>query len=154
MTGQMLEKIESVLVMEKPDVVLVYWDTNTTLAGALAAAKLHIPVAHVEAGLRSFNRKMPEEINRVLTDHIANFLFCPTKQSVENLKAEGIVNKEHASGNNNSSTVKNPKYVLHVYFRKRERRQVLYRINMRVKRRHHIHSGAERFEAAREIFEG
>ena len=99
MTGQMLEKIEPLLVEEKPDIVLVYGDTNTTLAGALAAAKLHIAVAHVEAGLRSFNRKMPEEINRVLTDHIANFLFCPTEQSVENLEAEGISTKEKVSGN-------------------------------------------------------
>jgi UDP-GlcNAc3NAcA epimerase len=99
MTGQMLERIESVLVKENPDVALVYGDTNTTLAAALAAAKQHIAIAHVEAGLRSFNRKMPEEVNRVLTDHMANFLFCPTKQSVENLKAEGIFNKKDAVGN-------------------------------------------------------
>jgi len=105
MTGQMLEKIETVFVKEKPDMVLVYGDTNTTLAGALAAAKLHITVAHVEAGLRSFNRKMPEEINRVLTDHIANLLFCPTKQSVENLKTEGIIKKELAAGNNNGCSL-------------------------------------------------
>jgi len=113
MTGQMMEKIEVVLVEERPDIVLVYGDTNTTLAGALAAAKLHIAVAHVEAGLRSFNRKMPEEINRVLTDHMAKFLFCPTKQSVENLKAEGINKKEFESGNNNGcSPTHNPNVCL------------------------------------------
>jgi len=105
MTGQMLEKIETVFVKEKPDMVLVYGDTNTTLAGALAAAKLQLTIAHVEAGLRSFNRKMPEEINRVLTDHIANLLFCPTKQSVENLKTEGIIKKELAAGNNNGCSL-------------------------------------------------
>lgn len=90
MTGRMLEKIEGVLIKENPDWVLIYGDTNSTLAGALAAAKLHIPVAHVEAGLRSFNMKMPEEVNRVLSDRISTLLFCPTDSAVKNLKLEGI----------------------------------------------------------------
>ena len=97
-TGEMLMKIEDVLLAEKPDVLLVYGDTNSTIAGALAASKLHIPVAHVEAGLRSYNMRMPEEQNRVLTDHISHWLFCPTQTAVDNLKKESIVQGVQLTG--------------------------------------------------------
>lgn len=97
-TGEMLMKIEDVILDEKPDIMLVYGDTNSTLAGALAASKLHIPVAHVEAGLRSYNRRMPEEQNRVLTDHISNWLFCPTQTAADNLRKEGVTAGVSISG--------------------------------------------------------
>jgi len=98
MTGRMLEGIEQILLEEKPDWVLIYGDTNSTLAGALAASKLHIPVAHVEAGLRSFNMRMPEEVNRILADRVSTMLLCPTDVAVENLAREGVTQGVHNVG--------------------------------------------------------
>jgi len=97
-TGRMLAKIEEVLLDQKPDWLLIYGDTNSTLAGALAASKLHVPVAHIEAGLRSYNRRMPEEINRVVADHLAQLLFCPSDSSAQNLAREGLTQGIHVVG--------------------------------------------------------
>jgi UDP-GlcNAc3NAcA epimerase len=114
-TGRMIEAIEKVLIIEKPNWVLVYGDTDSTLAGALVAAKLHIPLAHVEAGLRSFNRRMPEEINRLLTDHASDILFAPTTTAIKNLKREGISgNKVRLSGD--------VMYDATIYYKNRARR--------------------------------
>lgn len=115
MTGRMLEAIEKVLLQETPDWLLIYGDTNSTLAGALAAAKLNIPVAHVEAGLRSFNMRMPEEINRILADRVSSLLFCPTETAVSNLKAEGL--------HQGVSNVGDVMYDVALYYRDRARSQ-------------------------------
>ena len=98
MTGRMLEKLEEVMLAEKADAVLIYGDTNSTAAGALAAAKLHIPVIHVEAGTRSFNRRVPEEINRIVADRLGTLLLCPTHTAVDNLAKEGITDEVYAVG--------------------------------------------------------
>ena len=98
MTARMLEALEAEMTSRAPDIVLVYGDTNSTLAGALAAAKMNLPVAHVEAGLRSFNRRMPEEVNRVLTDHVASLLFCPSAAASTQLAREGITSGVHVTG--------------------------------------------------------
>jgi UDP-GlcNAc3NAcA epimerase len=123
MTGRMLIAVERVLLKMRPDWALVYGDTDSTLAGALAAAKLHIPVAHVEAGLRSFNRKMPEEINRVLTDHVSQLLLCPTTTAVENLAREGI--------NNQTELVGDVMYDVALYYRSRISPSALDRLGVR-----------------------
>jgi UDP-GlcNAc3NAcA epimerase len=91
-TAQIIQKIESILTNYKPDAVIIYGDTNSTLAGAIAASKMHIPVAHIEAGLRSYNKRMPEELNRILSDHVSTYLFCPSNRAVKNLESEGFSN--------------------------------------------------------------
>jgi UDP-GlcNAc3NAcA epimerase len=124
MTGKMLEGIEEVLLNEKSDWVLIYGDTNSTLAAALAAAKLHIPIAHVEAGLRSFNMRMPEEINRIVSDRISTLLFCPTETAVQNLQLEGITRGVHNVGD--------VMYDVALYYQEKARTQsnVLERLNL------------------------
>lgn len=104
-TALMLEKIESVLTKERPQLLIVFGDTNSTLAGALAASKLHIPIAHVEAGMRSFDRTMPEELNRIVTDHLSSLLFCPSPTAVGNLRREGIEAPITLSGDNMLDTL-------------------------------------------------
>lgn len=123
-TGRMLIELEKVVNEVKPDCILVYGDTNSTLAGAVVAAKAGIPLAHVEAGLRSFNRAMPEEINRVLTDHVSNFLFCPTDTAIENLMKEGVVNGVHRVGDVMYDAL------LHNLVIARKRSQVLERLGL------------------------
>lgn len=125
MTGRMLEAVENVLLEEKPDWALIYGDTNSTLAGALAASKLHIPVAHVEAGLRSFNMRMPEEINRILSDRVSTLLFCPTDTAVKNLAAEGL--------RKGVSNVGDVMYDVSLHYREvaRERSQILQELQLK-----------------------
>jgi len=125
MTGRMLEAIELIVEIERPDWVLVYGDTNSTLAGALAAAKLHVPVAHVEAGLRSHNLAMPEEINRVLVDRISSVLFCPTETAVENLHVEGFPFTESKRKAQKILNVGDVMYDATLYYREKVRENIL-----------------------------
>lgn len=127
-TGEMLKKVEKVLLKERPCIVLVYGDTNSTLAGALSAAKLHIPVAHIEAGLRSFDKSMPEEINRVLTDHASDLLFCPTQTAVENLIKEGIDSGIYKVGDVMLDALKHNKEIAET------KSTILYDLNLESKR--------------------
>lgn len=124
MTGRMLEAIEQTMLRHQPDWVLVYGDTNSTLAGALAAAKLHIPIVHVEAGLRSFNRRMPEEINRVMTDHLSTLLLVPTAAGVENLAREGLTRGVRHVGDVMHDAM------LHAMARARSHSQILKRLEL------------------------
>ena len=124
MTGQMLQRIEKIIITEKPNWVLVYGDTNSTLAGALAASKLHIPVVHVEAGLRSFNMAMPEEVNRVLTDRISSYLFCPTDTAVDNLRKEGFPHPSPTKKTQKIFQVGDVMYDATLFYRERAREHV------------------------------
>ena len=124
MTGRMLEGIEELIQQEKPDWMLVYGDTNSTLAGALAATKLHLPIAHVEAGLRSHNPAMPEEINRVLTDRVSSLLLCPTKTAVNNLKKEGFPYKAIAQLQQQIVNVGDVMFDAVLYYRERAKKEV------------------------------
>jgi len=152
-TGRMLEAIEGVLFKEKPDWVLIYGDTNSTLGGALAAVKLHIPVAHIEAGLRSFNRRMPEEVNRVLTDHASDILFAPTQTAVENLRREGISEEQ-------IQLVGDVMYDAALYYGKKAERQSQILNRLELKPREYILATTHRAENTddpqrlRAIFEG
>ncbi|WP_132978989.1 non-hydrolyzing UDP-N-acetylglucosamine 2-epimerase [Pigmentiphaga sp. D-2] len=148
-TGRMIEKIEEVLLKEKPDFTLVYGDTDSTLAGAIASSKLHIPLAHVEAGLRSFNRRMPEEINRVLTDHVADLLFAPTQTAVKNLKIEGILE-------NSIQLVGDVMFDASLFYRAQSRRPVL---NTGIEKGYalctiHRAENCDQIEKLKEILEG
>lgn len=123
-TGLMLARIEEILLESRQDVVIVYGDTNSTLAGALAAAKLHVPVAHIEAGLRSFNRRMPEEVNRVLTDHVSRWCFAPSQTAVDNLATEGVTKGVYNVGDIMADCVR------HFAPRAKERSQILERLGL------------------------
>ena len=114
-TTKIMEKLEPLILKEKPDLVIVVGDVNSTLAGALTAAKLWIPVAHIEAGLRSYDKTMPEEINRLLTDHVSDFLFCPTKTAVDNLRKEGIKKGVFNVGDIMYDTLLNSKFKIQNY---------------------------------------
>lgn len=124
MTGRMLEEVERLLIQEKPDWVLVYGDTNSTLAGALAASKLHIPIAHVEAGLRSHNLAMPEEVNRVLTDRVSDYLFCPTQTAIDNLNREGFPFSTPQRQTQQIENVGDVMYDAVLYYRERAKKTV------------------------------
>ena len=124
MTGRMLEKIDDIIQKEEADLVLVYGDTNSTLAGALSASKLHIPVAHVEAGLRSFNMAMPEEINRILTDRVSNYLFCPTDTAVDNLQKEGFPFSTFTQGDQEILNVGDVMYDATLFYKEKAKKLV------------------------------